>query len=47
MTKLIAAAPVAPARKNAGNPSLLGYLAGSALFIAGVVALFAVGRFHL
>ena len=47
MTKLIAAAPAAPARKNAENASLSGYLLGSGIFIAVVFALFAVAGFHL
>lgn len=46
MTKLIAAAPAAPARKNAESSSLITYLLGSGLFIAGVFGLFTVAGFH-
>ncbi len=47
MTKLIAAAPAAPARKNAEAPSLSGYLLGSAVFVAAVFGLFSVAGFSL
>ncbi len=47
MTKLIAAAPAAPARKNADDASLTGYLLGSCIFIAGVIGLFSVAGFQL
>lgn len=47
MTRLIAAAPAAPARKNAETTTLLGYLLGSGIFIAAVLGLFTVAGFHL
>lgn len=47
MTKLIAAAPTAPARKNADAASLTHYLLGSSLFVALVFGMFTVAGFHL
>lgn len=47
MTKLIAAASIAPARKNTDRASLTGYLLGSGIFIAAVLGLFSVAGFHL
>jgi len=47
MTKLIPAADAAPARKHAHSASLAGYLLGSGVFIAGVLALFSVAGFAL
>lgn len=47
MTKLISAAPVPPARRNAEQPSLSGYVLGSVVFLAVVVGLFSVAGFSL
>jgi hypothetical protein len=47
MTKLIAAAPVAPARKNIENATLTGYVVSSGIFIAAVLGLFTVAGFPL
>ncbi len=46
MTTLIAAAP-APARKHADEGSLLGYLFGSGIFVAGVIGLFSLAGFPI
>lgn len=45
MTKLIAAAPSAPIRRNADQVSLASYLLGSCIFVAGLIGLFAVAGF--
>jgi hypothetical protein len=46
MTKLIIAAPTL-ARQNAEKDSTIGYILGSGVFIAAVVALFSVAGFSL
>ena len=47
LTRLIAAAPFAPIRRNVEKMSLSGYLLGSAIFVAAVIGLFTVAGFHL
>jgi len=47
MTKLILAAPSAPARKNDEPASLLGYVLGSAAFVAAVVGMFSLAGFSI
>ncbi len=44
MPTIIAAAP-APARKNADEGSMLGYVIGSAVFLAAVYGLFTLAGF--
>ena len=46
MTKLIAAASTGPVRRNTETSSLVRYLIGSGLFVAGVLGLFTVAGFH-
>ncbi len=47
MTKLILAAPSAPHRKNDDEGSLMGYLLGSILFVAGVIGMFTLAGFSI
>ena len=47
LTRLIAAAPFAPIRRNVEKTLLSGYLLGPAIFVAAVIGLFTVAGFHL
>lgn len=47
MSKLILAAAHAPARKNADEGTLIGYVFGCTLFLAGLVGMFALAGFSI